>query len=321
MGLIDKLLGKFAGDSETSTDGPLSNQRILVELSTHFKEVLTFESVGKRMLYPMSFNILMDPDDYADRKQALPFVLPEVVSTFYDIINEKRSEYTNFTPPAKYWYFQFSACKLSSVPNSNSATPVIVRKGHIATVATLLSHDIMGQASNTIVENNVKVSIKLDDSNVMTNSNVNMDAISKLDIISDGTFIYNFDMELKRDTDKIRENSNLTGMNGIAELSYSKGGRNIRFEMKDNLINISGKNEKRQGRSFFVIDSPNILDSHVQIKYLAPEHKFQIAAFGPTRLNSYQLEESSGGNVIWRDLANNSSIFINNEVRVHFLVK
>lgn len=321
MGIIDKLLGKFAGDSAETTNDDLSNKQILAELSTHFREVLKFESVGKRMLYPMSFNILMDPDDYAARIQALPFVLPEVVSTFYDIIKEMRVEYPNYTPPAKYWYFQFSACCLSSVPNSKGSTPLIIRKGHIATVAELLSPDIMGKANNTTIENNVKVSIKLDDSNVMTNTNVNMDAISKLDIISEGTFTYNFDYELTCDTEKIMENSNLAEKKGYAELSYSKGGHNIRFLMKDKLIHISGQNEQRQDRSFFIIDSPNILNDHVQIRYLAPEHKFQIAAFGPTRLNSYQLEKSSGGDVIWRDLANNSSIFINNEVRVNFLVK
>ena len=91
--------------------------------------------------------------------------------------------------------------------------------------------------------------------------------------------------------------------------------------MKDNLIHISGKNEMRKGRSFFILESSEIKDSHVQIKYLPSEKKFQIAAYGPTRLNSRKITESSGGDVYWHDLANNSSIFINDEISVKFEIK
>ena len=77
----------------------------------------------------------------------------------------------------------------------------------------------------------------------------------------------------------------------------------------------------RKGRSFFILESPDIKDSHVQIKYLPSEKKFQIAAYGPTRLNSRRITESSGGDVYWHDLANNSSIFINDEISVKFEIK
>ena len=267
----------------------------------------------------MSFNILMDPADYNNRRQSLPFVLPQVVSAFYGIIDDMRQEYPDYTPPAKYWYFQFSACQLGTIQTGDS-TPLIVRKGHITTVATLLTFDIK-EANNISVNNNTRVSIKLDDSNVMNDVNVNWNAIKNLDVLSDGTFTYNFDNTLSRDTQRITDNSNMAEVNGIAELSYSRGGRNYHFIMKDNLIHISGKNEMRKGRSFFILESSEIKDSHVQIKYLPSEKKFQIAAYGPTRLNSRKITESSGGDVYWHDLANNSSIFINDEISVKFEIK
>ncbi len=321
MKIVKKLLDIFKGDKEKSgfNDDKLTNKILLEELTIHFKTMLDAESVGQRMLYPMSFNILMDPVDYNNRKQSLPFVLPQVVAAFYGIIDEMRKEYPDYTPPAKYWYFQFSACQLGSVQTGDS-TPLIVRKGHITTVATLFTFDIK-EANNVSVNNNTRVSIKLDDSNVMNEVNVNWNAIKNLDVISEGTFTYNFDNTLSRDTQRITDNSNMAEVNGIAELSYSMGGRNYHFTMKDNLINISGKNEMRKGRSFFIIESPEIQDSHVQIKYLPYEKKFQIAAYGPTRLNSRKIAESSGGNVYWHDLANKSSIFINDEVSVKFEIK
>lgn len=321
MKIVKKILDVFKGskDGDALNGDQLTNKRLLEELTSHFKIMLNAESVGQRMLYPMSFNILMDPTDYNNRRQSLPFVLPQVVSAFYGIIDDMRQEYPDYTPPAKYWYFQFSACQLGTIQTGDS-TPLIVRKGHITTVATLLTFDIK-EANNISVNNNTRVSIKLDDSNVMNDVNVNWNAIKNLDVLSDGTFTYNFDNTLSRDTQRITDNSNMAEVNGIAELSYSQGGRNYHFIMKDNLIHISGKNEMRKGRSFFILESSEIKDSHVQIKYLPSEKKFQIAAYGPTRLNSRKITESSGGDVYWHDLANNSSIFINNKISVKFEIK
>ena len=319
--IIKNFLDKLKADKqdEAASNNSLTNKRLLEELTQHFKTMLEEESVGQRMLYPMSFNILMDPADYEARKHSLPFILPEVVSAFYGIIDDMRSQYPNYTPPAKYWYFQFSSCQLETIQTGNSM-PLIVRRGHITTVATLMTFDIKN-ANNTFVDSNTRVSIKLDDSNVMNDVNVNWSAIKNLDILSDGSFTYNFDSTLCRDSQRITDNSNMGEINGLAELSYSRAGKNYHFIMKDNLIHISGKNEMRKGQSFFILESDNIIDSHVQIKYIPSEKKFQLAAFGPTRCNSKNIEVSSGGNVKWADLSNNSSIFINEEIKVRFEIK
>lgn len=317
MSIIRKFLDKFRADKDKESMEPtnelLTNQVLLEELSSHFESMLKTESVGQRMLYPMSFNILMDPADYHSRLQSLPFVLPEVVAAFYRIIDRMRKTYPNYEPPARYWFFQFSSCQLDSVPVDGSA-PLLVRRGHITTVATLMTFDI-NEANNTTIDTNTRVSIKLDDSNVMNDVNVNWNAIKNLDIISDDTFTYRFDMSLNQNTQDISRSSNT---NGVAELSYSHDGKNYRYEMKDNLINISGKKEKRKGSSFFIIEEEDILDSHIQIRYTSTDNQFQIAAFGPARLNSGIMEQSDGGNVRWYNLADNSSIFINDKVRVTF---
>lgn len=321
MGIIRTILDllKIGDNDNTTANDPLTNKRLLAELVAHFKCMLEDESVGQRMLYPMSFNILMDPIDYENRKQSLPFVLPQVVASFYAIIEDKRNEYPDYTPPAKYWFFQFTSCQVGKIQLDDS-TPLIVRRGHITTVATLLTFDIK-EANNVSVDNNTRVSIKLDDSNVMNNINVNWNAIKSLDVLSEGTFIYNFDNTLDQNTQHITSNSNIAETNGLADLSYTNNGQTIHFTMKDDLIHISGKNELRNGRSIFKIDSPNIIDSHVQIRYNKTEQKFQIAAYGPIRLNSRKIEVSQGRDVKWFDLANNSNIFINDEKVVHFEIK
>lgn len=313
--IIKKILDVFKGEKKTETgDDNLTNRRILEELSGHFKQYIDAESVGQRMMYPMSFNILMDPDDYNQRKESLPYILPEVVAAFYGIIDDYIVQYPNYTPPAKYWYFQFTSCQMREIQNGKN-TPLIVKRGHITTVATLLTFDIRN-VRNQSVDSNTRVSIKLEDSTIDNGLNVNMEALSSIDIISEGSFIFRFDKSLPKDPSKIN-GSNME----LAELSYSRGGLNYHFAMQDDLIHISGKNEMRKGRSFFILESPTIKDSHVQIKHDNTDNCFYLAAFGPVRLNDHKIDESSGTNVIWHKLANHSSIFINNEIKVRFDIK
>ena len=181
--LIRFFLDRLKADKQAdmTPDGLLTNKRLLEELVQHFKMKLEDESFGQRMLYPMSFNILMDPVDYEARKQSLPFVLPEVVSAFYKIIDNMRSQYPIYEPPAKYWFFQFSSCPLGIIRTEN-ANPLTVRRGHITTIATFVAFDVKN-ANNSFVDSNTRVSIKLDDSNVVNNVNVNTNAIKNLDIM------------------------------------------------------------------------------------------------------------------------------------------
>lgn len=318
--LVKKIIGVFGGDKGNGKSNKggapktpkqveeITNELILSELKEHFETMLKKESVGDRMLYPMSFNVLMDRDDYEDRKQALPFVLPEVVKAFYKVIKSMRDRYGNYEPPATYWTFKFSGCDAGDVP-ADGPMPLLVSKGHLTTIASLYTFDINEAKGNTRVEENTRVSIKLDMSNVMTDQNVNWTAIKNLDIISEGSFTFKFDKRLGEDSASIVTESNTAEMSGLAEFMYSVNGKNVYYTMQDMLVTISGLNEKRKGRNFFVVESPAVKDSHVQIKYLQNENKFQIAAFGKTRLNGRALAESSGAPV-WFDLANKSNILL-----------
>lgn len=313
---IRKILEMFKADTDNYT---LTNKVILDELTQHFKNRLQSESVGQRMLYPMSFNILMDPQDYDARIQAIPFILPVVVDAFYGIMKDalKKNNYKYYDNSAEYWFFQFTSCQTGTMQSDN-LIPVIVKRGHITTVASLLTFDI-NEVNNTIVDTNVRVSIKLNDS-YSDNTNLNFGALRHLDIVGEGIYKCPFHSTLNPDMEEL-QNYFQKNTVGIAELSYSRNGRNFTFFMKDNLIHISGKNEMRNGSSFFKIEEEDISDSHVQIRYIPEGKKFQIAAFGPTRLNSGKMNESSGGNILWYDLANNSNIFINDKISVKFRIK
>lgn len=324
MSFIKKILDRFKADNEQSElSGNLnavrnmSNKILLRELETHFASVLDSESLGSRMLYPMSFTVLMHPADFESRLPYLPHVVPEIVKSFYRIIRNRIKEYPNYEPPAKYWVFQFSPCEKGMLDVEGEGI-VELERGKILTLATLTTLDV-NNSNNTRVESNTRVSMKLENSDVGQNMNINFNSIKDINSFGESMFTINFDSSLNEDSESIMKNSNLATAGGLAELSYSRNGKNYHFIMKDNLINISGENDKRRDRSVFIIEGEeSIRTSHIQIKYLPEFKKFSIAAFGPARLNSGKMNISSGGNVIWYDLANNSSIFINDVVSVRF---
>ena len=300
-------------DKKIGMEKLLTNKRLLEDLTAYFKRELEIESAGQRMLYPMSFNVMMHPDDYEDRKQSLPYILPEVVSNFHAIIEDEKVYYPDYIPAAAYWHFQFSPCNLEEIQIKN--TSHLVKKGAIIIYGTLFTDDI--QKANTSVNRNVRVSLRLGDSLVNGNMNVNLDAI-KVNLISEGRFQCEFDKTLSRDVESIKAKfDNICK----AELSYTQSGNNYYFPMQDTLIHISGKNEMRSGRSFLKLENTNLKDSHVQIKYDTEEKRFKIAAFGLTKVNGRELNISEGGNIDWYDLANKSSIFINDEIKVEFKIK
>lgn len=321
--MIRGLLNLFAPKAEIKknrVEEGLSNQKLLDELVDHFKDQLKGLSVGKRMLYPMSFNILLHHEDYESVKQSFPFVLPEVVKEFYEVINQMKSRYPDYTPAAKDWVFQFSSCQLKDV-NVGEGKTMVVTKGHITTIASLMAVDL--RQNNVDVSNNTRISIKLQDSDVMNNVNLNWNAVTNIDIIGENYFRCRFDMTLNTKKSVVLTNgsSMSASSSALAVLSYAKDGKNYTYTMVDPMIEISGPDGQKGVSSIFVLENEGIIAPHVQIRYLAETGKFQIAALGKTKLNGKELELSQDGMAKWYALANNSKIFINDEVSVKFEVR
>ena len=88
MGIIKKVLESLrpdSGDDGEKTNAnkgksKVTNKILYKELIEHFVTDMEELSVGRTILYPMSFNILLHPDDYSHVGESLPFILPEVPS-------------------------------------------------------------------------------------------------------------------------------------------------------------------------------------------------------------------------------------------------
>lgn len=312
LGLIEPDEGKKEKGVQKIT-----NRLLLKELVTHFQQRMEELSFDGRVLYPMSFNILMHPDDYSETKESLPFVLPEVVSQFYSKIKEEKAKYpegVNYAPPATYWFFQFTACQFGE----KDGVETLIERGKIITTGNLTTFDIKkAVADNTYSEQNYHLSVKCQNSDTNAN-NINMEALKGMDILSDGTYTFNFDKKMSEDARKIQSGINKQ-KNGWATLQWMDGSTSNTFVMLDTYIDVSGSEETRTTRNICRISSEDVAVSHIQIQYDPSSQIFLLAAYAKTRLNGREVPISSNASPEWVQLPKfNSKILLNDKVNVAF---
>ena len=320
--IIKKGISFGAVEPDTTKSKPkgskVTNKILLKELTDHFNEQMEELSVGRRILYPMSFNILLHPDDYNATKESLPFVLPEVVASFYASIKRKKEEFVsgvNFAAPATDWFFQFSACQVTERDGKED----FIKRGEVITTGNLTHFDIHKAQQNGVrTEANVHLSVKCQNSSINDN-NINMEALLGMEILSEGIYSFQFDKNLNEDTTLIVAASDLPSK-GLATLRWAgNDGHDRVFDMHAMYIEISGKADKRSSSNICHIDSDAVSTQHVQIKYEQATQTFSLAAYGKVRLNSREVPVSVGGNPQWVPLAkSHSKIFINDSVSVEF---
>ena len=321
MSIIKKVLENLRPDSGKVIAKPggnngkskVTNKVLYKELIEHFESDMEDLSVGRRILYPMSFNILLHPDDYDRVGESLPFILPEVIAGFYASIKSKCNSIpnANATAPATYWFFQFASSKVKTSNNEES----FIVPGEIITVGHLTTFDIKKAQQGSSTEN-IKLSVKCQNSNVNQN-NINQEALLGMDILTNNAYTFKFDRNMSEGLNDI-QSSQRGGDNVLATLTYSDGPVNVHLKMIDDLVIVSGLRETRNMENILIINSDAVDVGHIQIRYLKETNKFQLCAYSKTRLNMRDVPLSVGGTPIWKDMSFSSDIFLNDEVNIKF---
>ena len=286
MSIVKRVLERLRPDSGKSGErksgnkgkSKVTNKILYQELIEHFESDMEDLSVGRRVLYPMSFNILLHPDDYDRVGESLPFILPEVIAGFYGAIKAKCEE----------------------IPNSN---------GHLTTF------DIKKAQQGSSSEN-LKLSVKCQNSNVNDN-NINQEALLGMDILTNNAFTFNFDKSMSEELKDI-QSSQRGGENVYATLTYSDGPHNVHLKMLDELVIVSGPKERRNMENILIINNDAVDTGHIQIRYVKETKRFQLCAYSKTRLNMREVPISVGGTPIWKEMPFNSDIFLNDEINIRF---
>lgn len=319
---IRDILNFLRPDSDNGNDNiakkksrsKVTNKVLYKELIQHFETDMEELSVGRRILYPMSFNILLHPDDYDRVEESLKYILPEVISGFYASIKKKCKNIADAdaTNPATYWFFQFASSSIKTADNQDS----IIVPGEIVTVAHLTTFDIK-KAQHGTRSANIKLSVKCQNSNVNEN-NINQEALLGMDILTNNAYAYNFDNKMSEQLNDIESTRRGGENDSLATLTYSDGAVNVHLDMIDNLVIVSGPEEKRNLENILIVNNNAVSIGHIQIRYIKESNKFQLCAYSKTRLNMREVPLSVGGAPIWKDMSYNSDIFLNNSVNIKF---
>ena len=302
---IEKILNFFI-PSKINEEELFTNKLLLKELNECFLWNLKVESVGNKMLYPMSFNVLLHPNDFEQRKPALPFIIREIVNNFYDTIKTQQSEFPDIEPTASKWNFQFSSSEKIFIDENNILE---IQQGKPYVIAQLysVSHGNFGKSTNT------RVSYKPKNSDNYSTYNINKDIFKNLDIYGEGIFCFSFDKSLKH----LSQSPKHLG-ESIAKISYTEGNNIVHFAMIDNEIGISGKNDSRNESWVLKVNSTEVLNNHVLIRYDTGKNIFEIAAYGTLRVGERSIPHSSGGDVKWFPLSKKAKLLINNFIPMDF---
>lgn len=319
MGIVKNILENLRPDSgkgvgkTKGNNSKVTNKTLYKELVEHFETDMEELSVGRRILYPMSFNILLYPEDYDRVGESLPFILPEVIAGFYAAIKTKKDSIhdSNAEPPATYWFFQFASSKVKTEDDQES----FIKPGEIVTVGHLTTFDIK-KAQQGMRTENTRLSVKCQNSNVNQN-NINQEALLGMEILTNNAYTFNFDKSMSEKLSDI-QSSQRSGDNALASLSYSDGPTTVHLNMLDELVILSGPKERRNMENILIINSDAVDVGHVQIRYVKETNRFQLCAYSKTRLNMREVPISVGGAPIWKDMSYNSDIFLNDEVNVKF---
>lgn len=318
--IINVFHNMFGMDRESNRYGVnVTNAFILKEMVKHFSEELNSRSVGKKMIYPMTFYLHMHPDDYQIRKDDFPFFLSEIVNEFYQVILKNIKRYPDYKGPAAKWDFYLMPCMESEFVVGGHKFSI--KQGDIIVWSSL--YDLTNLESQEKYKN-INVSVRLDKSKMLTNINVDHLVMHNLQFVDDNHIRVEWKDPVGKQQNIIqqtqREKQNFQGLKiGIGVLSYTQlDQKEERFVIRTNTCKISNELDTRQDPTIFKIKHPKVGIQHAEIKYNRITNTFEFAAYQPTTINGVAVPISEGVEQKWVPLKNNSVLILAKNVVINF---
>lgn len=347
----DGLLGT-EGNGGSGQQGVITAQELVDQTFEHFKIRLNDSSTDMSLLFPTSFVIYLNPEDYAARKQEFPMRATDIKKKCLKEVRKRISdnpEWQDYIPHSKYWKIQFVEFKPDCVISSDTDTHFEVEKGHVMIVSDLYANDFGGPLSDgassggrvVTTVHNVKGTTSLQ------NLAINTDAFKDVTILGQNSFRLEF---LRNDLSDGSQKSNVAerpagtsadnapkpqqkqsstpvssaraaGELQIFESSFMVNGQKTdKYVINTDNLQITGPNAttSTDGSELLKIDDDSIMNPHLNIRYDAPNNRYLISAVGDTKLNDRILERNPDN---WSELPNNSSILLNGDIQINFMKK
>lgn len=314
--LIERL---SPNEGEYSQSG-LTNRRLIERIADEFETELVKASTDDKILFPMSFTILLHPNDYSKISQYFAPVTQSIVQKFYKIIEKHRGKsfiekcigkcfkktnsYKEITPIGYNWEFILTKTTVSNVGGFEVG---------IDNPAFIISATARVYGSNVGSSSSVKVSVSCLNSDPSKSTEINIDTLKGINLIGDNHYLISFNKSLLYSDKDIKSSENNYGY-----LEYKENGKIYTFTIKDEIVSISGIVDKRNQRNIFKIPTSELKNDHVQIKFEKSSEKYYISTIADdTRLNQRKIPQSIG-TPVWVEMPNNSEIFMSGIFSVKF---
>ncbi len=330
MGVFDKLARLFLGenDGERCYFEGLTNKKILKEIVKRFKGELEFRSVDDRMIYPMTFTVVMHNDDYQNHKVDIQLFIEQAVQRFYEIILKYKTKHPIYTNPAKYWTFRFIPGLTAEMQLEGKSIPV--QKGEIFIMASIL--DITDENYSS---NNVNVSLPVGKSAKLQKLNINLDAFKNFVGVDEPIFIdwedpskpkvnakqdiepnvgqAFVDASKKEESSKKNPFADMPGWSGkgspfmnvnhnsdnTPKLAYKLEGEVTDYYIKNDTCWVAGNEGNQDKPDTFYVKSKKVMNPHLLLQKDNASGKYKMAAFGPAKMEEQDLPVSAINNLKW----------------------
>lgn len=341
--MIDFLKKIFLGsDSVTAKhdNEQLTNERIKKMLVNNFEQEIKRRSVGKRMIYPMSFTIVMHHEDYQQHCDDFHLFMGEVVDDFYGVIRKYKNKYPNYINPAKYWKFRFIPSMFDKMEMDDKEVNVV--KGNPFILCSIFDV-IEGKTS----AGSIQVSVTVGKSQAIRDVNVNLAAFENFNLREEPVIIYWKDpfgkptppqpqagealigntqekQDKPHEEQKPVEGTKLFSPSfdipfhdptkvttSQPKLAYKLNGEIYSHTIKSDECYICGKSSKGENAETFKAMSDQVSNPHVLIRKDKEQNVWLIAAFEQTHLGDKVLETSNPSNPIWTTISQSENISMN----------
>ena len=288
------------------------------ELGKAFKQEMEWESDEEtgELIFPISFHIIMHPDDYQTRRPFFERWGPIILARIYSIIRRKKRwlefkhrmlEYfgkkypdVKYTPTDARWCIQFAPAGMDENLRNGKIKPIVSYTIPFKVEYTQNAPKVVQDLNCTMMTRDSKT------------KKLREQSLDGIRILDEGIRLYPFDKSLQEDADKINKLIP-TSKKELATLQWD----NLRWSMYETYIEISGKEDTRNTAHILKLNSDKVRRTHVVIQY--KDNGFQLAAWGPTMLNERYVELSKDTvNIKWQKLNSNSTIVLNNAIVIHF---
>jgi hypothetical protein len=325
-GWLRKLGNLLVPPSQTTTaPAPaVTNTRVLTELVASFEDSILRESVGSSMLFNAHFLIILHPDAYEARLNALPVIVNEAVSAFNAIIEAREADYSRVSPVASSWFFKFGA---GQEFNGEPVEPDDVR------VVGALTGILPGSQAMASGAAPMHVTQRVQQTNRYEKIDVDQRAFQHIDFREPGAFVVKFSFDTPTRTTGSATGRAGTGTqrsslprsleSGLAQIKYYVADRNqdATYQMRDREIVIARKEpDNQQFPNYLLLESVYVSNPHARIRYNESTQRFELASFSrnETRVNERVIQRSEPAEPQWHELPDEAQILLNSMVTLQF---